>query len=238
MLSSTSLAQDLDIKTPENRRELKENLFSNYMERIKSKEEGSKVIFSGSMLNSLFRGELGSFFTNTNDFALDSYFLTTDTDAKTLTIGMSKDLDVFLGRVPEATKKLYKLSHIGTLYTRSSIDKKFSSLTKRNSETDEIELNSGIGIGLKYTFLGRGSIRFDRKAGMKFEELRKELIDKKISKEIETYNSSKFLEELTERILDKKLDYLTAKNISYYEDSGVITFSSAIINLWASCKPV
>jgi len=208
-----------DINFPNTRKQLKDSTFSNYVNNIKSKDKDSKLVFSGSMLNNLFKGELSSFFTNTKDFALDSYFITTDSDAKTLTIGGSKNLDDLFGFTTSETKNLNKLSHIGAIYVRSSFDNNFSKLSSKNSETEKFEFNSGIGVGLKYTYLGKGSIAFNKSSAKKFEELRKSVIKSKIQKEIETYNTTKFLEEFEEKVLDEKLSYLI-KNAVNFDEQG------------------
>jgi|GEM_PF-1734654 len=210
-----------DIVIPSTKEELRDITFSNYLNRIEGNIDEERVnvtTFSGSFLNQFFQGEINSFFTSTNDLSVENYFLSTDTDQGTLTIGASMssgDIRDLFRKKKSLVKDFYRLKHLWTLYAKSNIANNFATISSKNKENDKFEFNSGIGMGIRYTLVGKGTVRFNKSDGYKFRSIRENQIRKKINAAIEDYLKKEFPDELKKNILDKKLSRLAAKKINF-----------------------
>jgi len=213
------------IEVPTCKEELRQFTFYNYLKKTKGDINDDKdrvTTFSGSMLNQFFEGEINSFFTNTKDLSVENYFLTTDTDQGTLTIGASIDLR----DVPDLFRKqkslindFYRLKHLGTFYVKSNVKNNFASLSSKNTDNDKFEFNSGIGLGIKYTRIGRGTIRFNKSDAFKFRRLRETQIQKKINEDIDNFLKKDFPIEMEKKVLEKKIAYLESQTIDFSKPS-------------------
>ncbi|UPQ78280.1 hypothetical protein M0M57_11690 [Flavobacterium azooxidireducens] len=148
--------------------------------------------FNPKMLNIFFENEINSFATNITDLNLDKYIVSASTENKTLTIGRNIDLrnlrKIFFSNEPLPIRPI---NNLVSIYVKNKLDKGFSNIYSQNSKSNEYDFNSDFGIGLKFTHIFNGIIRYgDNSAHSKKEgirRIREEIIIPTINEEINKY---------------------------------------------------
>lgn len=224
--------------------------FAKYEEDIKILESGGP--FNNAVLNKYFSDKITNYAINTGDLSFKDYFVNANTSERSLTIGGSFRLDNFKKskgkrKAARQLESLRKVENLLTLYIRSDLSNGFSNLYTENSETQEYNFNSNIGIGGKYTFVWNGNVTtYNRKY---IDSTRTKFIQKEIELTISKYDDKAFkkdvfLEKLSdidgdieidkkiirkkhkefyEAIVDKELEY--AKEYNFIKSSHVCWYS-------------
>lgn len=125
------------------------------------KKKRDAVFFNSKFLNQFFSSEITSFATTIKDQSVEKYFISLNTDAKTLSIGRSIDFRELCFKKKDESK-LKKMANILTFYTQSGLDKGFSNLREKNKENDEFEWSNNLGFGLRFTHFFNGIISFSK----------------------------------------------------------------------------
>lgn len=203
---------------------LKDNFYSSYKNDLDVlKEKDSNSVYNNVVLNLYFKNVISSYATNTGDLSFNKYIVDANTSSKTLTIGASFNLSNFFEfcnrENVKAIRPVQKLTHLLTLSVKSDLSDGFSKFYSKNSDTEEYNFNSNIGIGAKYTHVNRGKIRATSNKQL-IEKVRKDLVKSHIEKSIKTYIEGDFekevellkikyndvakLKEETEKLIQKK----------------------------------
>lgn len=146
--------------------ELSQNFYSCYiedLETLRRNNSNKSYTYNNVVLNLYFKNVINSYATNTGDLSFNKYIVDANTSSKTLTIGASFNLSNFLEFCNRENIKtirpVQKLTHLLTVSVKSDLSDGFSKFYSENSDTQEYNFNSNIGLGAKYTHVNRGKIR-------------------------------------------------------------------------------
>lgn len=147
-----------------------------------------EAIFNSKFLNQMFASEITSFATGIKDQSLEKYFINTNTDNKTLSIGRSIDFRELKFKKKDEVK-LQKMADIFTIYAQAGIDKGFSNIYEKNKTTNEYDWSNNLGIGFRYTHFFNGFIRFNKNSREKITKVNNLIIDNYIRDNIGVKNA-------------------------------------------------
>lgn len=204
-------------------------------------KNGKKVLFNDKMLNILFAKKVGTSFGGSNDLTLQKFYTSLDANDNSLSIGAN-----FEWKRDEETKKLTWLLSAGA---KIKADNKFATIY----DNGDFQENS-IGVTLKITRIGRGSINFtscnDKKNRESAVLKHREWLFNKYDKQVEKFNTESLqglkskTEQLSEydeeydslsKILDDKRKELyvemAKEEIAYIEKNKMYNFVSD--NWWS-----
>lgn len=194
----------------DNKEDLK-NVYSQYLEDIKklSEETNRSRILNNSMLNIFFRNEITSFAKNIKDLSIEKNFAAIDTESKELTLGRSEEVKFWFGKKKTVKDSIEKLSHIFTPYVKIPTSEGFGKiLDKEKKNREQYHLAPKIGMGLKYTYIHKGSIFIDRIDKARMIYARNENFITEIKKEIQKYLDNQFDKDLESKIITKRMELL------------------------------
>lgn len=197
--------------------------------------DGKKRDFNDKMLNVLFAGKVGSAFGGSNDLSLKKFFASLDAGDNSISIGSNFD---------NRDDELKRLKWIFSSGLKMKAKNKFATFYKNGDFQD-----SNIGIFIKATLIGRGSINYDDKNTinktikrrdaiiayrknlysdykLKYEKLigeKKDIVNRQL--DLKKYSQEA---EMPQAILDKKSDELyismAKEEIKYTEDNKLYRF--------------
>ncbi|PTX63082.1 hypothetical protein C8N46_102485 [Kordia periserrulae] len=183
---------------------LRKNTFDKYLEDMNKLNPNptpkkDSVFYNNVVLNKYFANKITNYAISTDDLSFTDYIVNANTSNKTLTIGGSFRLDNFKKekgkrKAARQLESLRKVGNLLTLYVRSDLSDGFSNLYSENSDTQEYNFNSSIGIGGKYTRIYNGTIKTDKRA--QIDIIRSKYIQKEIEKAIADYDADAFTKEL------------------------------------------
>ena len=178
--------------------DLKDGILYRYEEDIKKLDEGS--FYNNTVLNEYFKNIISAYATNTGDLSFENYFANVNATANTLTFGRSFRFDNFYFNKDKRAKNkvlkpVRKLGNLLTVYGKANYSNGFANLyseQKLEDGTEAFKLNSGLGIGFKFTHIFNGKITVTNENVEKIEKIREIFVQNAIDTKIADYEKNEF----------------------------------------------
>lgn len=198
-------------KIPATKEELRDSTYQFYVndinllkkrvdEKYKNRKQKKATYYNNAVLNNHFKEIITSYASSTGDVSFNDYFLNANSSERTLSLGGSFRVDnAFRWSKPQVKaireiKPVQKLRNLISMSVRTDYSNGFANLYSQDSETQEFNFNSNIGVGITYTHVLKGTIKAADTDKIKY--IRDSVVSKKMIEKIQKYVDESYDQDL------------------------------------------